>query len=85
MLNFTVYIIFDCKTYDLTIHKTVANAEKALNYITQFSPFRNAYIIQSQFEKIKTHGTHVVIFNLRTAELDFSISIVNQMRISALT
>jgi hypothetical protein len=28
--------------------------------------------LQSQFEKIGPHGTNVVLFNLRMAELDFT-------------
>lgn len=59
-------------TYDLTHHQTKQQIEEALNFIYQFSPYKNAYLIQSQFEKIKTHGTHIVIFNLRTSELDFT-------------
>lgn len=57
--------------YDLSVH-TKKQVQNALDYVYAFSPYKNGYMLQSQFEKIETHGTHVVIYNIRTAELDFT-------------
>jgi hypothetical protein len=50
-------------------------AENMLQIIYKNSPFKSAFAIQAQFDKIKEHGTYINIYNLKMNELDFQTGI----------